>query len=81
MILDTSGHFFNAYTKFQIDIWKHVEKSPENADGRTDGHLHSILRLFFIWAYKKLVSHIQAIDCKHINNYVRLSKKKFQPLV
>ena len=23
-------------TKFQIDISKHVEKSPENSDGRTD---------------------------------------------
>ena len=26
----------NVYTKFQIDISKRVEKSPENADGRTD---------------------------------------------
>ena len=24
----------NAYSKFQIDISKHVEKSPENSDGR-----------------------------------------------
>ena len=32
-----SGHFLNAYTKFQIDISKHVEKRPEHSDGRTDG--------------------------------------------
>ena len=30
-------HLLNAYTKFQIDILKHVTKSPENSDGRTDG--------------------------------------------
>ena len=32
--LDMSCHLLNAYTKFQIDISKHVEK---NSDGRTDG--------------------------------------------
>ena len=35
--LDMSCHLLNAYTKFQIDISKHVEKSPENSDGRTEG--------------------------------------------
>ena len=34
--LDMPCHLQNVYTKFQIDISKHVEKSPENADGRTD---------------------------------------------
>ena len=34
--LDMSCHLLNVYTKFQIDISKHVKKSPENADGRTD---------------------------------------------
>ena len=36
MKLDILGHQLNAYTKFQIDISKHVENSPENLDGRTD---------------------------------------------
>ena len=39
--LDMSCHLLNAYSKFQIDISKHVEKSLENTDGwkegRTDG--------------------------------------------
>ena len=35
--LDMSSHLLNVYTKFQIDISKHVEKSPEDSDGRTDG--------------------------------------------
>ena len=35
--LDMSCHLLNVYTKFQNDIGKHVEKSPENSDGRTDG--------------------------------------------
>ena len=35
--LGMSCFLLNVYTKFQIDISKHVEKkSPENADGRTD---------------------------------------------
>ena len=34
--LDMSCHLLNVYTKFQIDISKHVEENPENADGRTD---------------------------------------------
>ena len=32
-----SCHPLNVYTKFQIDISKHVEKSLENAFGRRDG--------------------------------------------
>ena len=31
-----SCHLLNANTKFQNDISKHVEKSPEYSDGRTD---------------------------------------------
>ena len=38
--LDMSCHLLNAYTKFQIDISKHVEKKSGKlgrTDGRTDG--------------------------------------------
>ena len=35
--LDMSCHLLNAYTKSQIDISKHDEKSLENSDGQTDG--------------------------------------------
>ena len=34
--LDMSCHLLNVYTKFQIDISKHVEEKSRNADGRTD---------------------------------------------
>ena len=34
--LDMSCHLLNAYTKFQIDISKHVEKKSGKL-GRTDG--------------------------------------------
>ena len=33
---DISCHLLIVYTKFQIDILKHVETSPGKADGRTD---------------------------------------------
>ena len=33
---DMSCHLLRVYTKFHIDISKHVEKSPENSDGRAD---------------------------------------------
>ena len=33
--LDMSCHLQSVYTKFQIGISKHVEKSLENLDGRT----------------------------------------------
>ena len=42
--LDMSSHLLNAYTKFWIDIWKHVEKSLENADGRTGRRTDECLR-------------------------------------
>ena len=49
--LDMSCHLLNAYTKFQIDISKHVEKksgklgrTDGRTDGQTDGHCHSITR-------------------------------------
>ena len=35
--LDMSCHLLNVYTEFENDISKHVEKSLENSDGRTDG--------------------------------------------
>ena len=57
--LDMSCHLLNAYTKFQIDISKHVEKksgklgrTDGRTDGQTDGHCHSIIRPFFKRAYK-----------------------------
>ena len=52
--LDMSCHLLNAYTKFQIDISKHVEKKSGKlgrTDGQTDGHCHSIIRPFFKRAY------------------------------
>ena len=33
--LDMSCHLLNVYTKFQIDISKHVEEKSGNSDGRT----------------------------------------------
>ena len=54
--LDMSCHLLNAYTKFQIDISKHVEKKSGKlgrTDGQTDGHCHSIIRPFFKRAYNK----------------------------
>ena len=37
--LDVWHHLLNAYTKFQIDISNHVEKSLENADITTAYYL------------------------------------------
>ena len=34
--LNMSCHLLSVYTKFQIDISNHVEKSPENVDRWTD---------------------------------------------
>ena len=54
--LDMSCHLLNVYTKFQIDISKHVEEKSGKCgrtDGRTDGHCHDIIRSFFKRAYKK----------------------------
>ena len=53
--LDMSCHLLNAYTKFEIDISKHVEKKSGKlgrTDGRTDRHCHSIIRPFFKRAYQ-----------------------------
>ena len=48
-----SCHLLNAYTKFQIDILKHVEKIQKiRTDGQTDGHRHGIIRPFFKRVYK-----------------------------
>ena len=69
--LDMSCHLLNAYTKFQIDISKHVEKksgklgrTDGRTDGQTDGNCHSIIRPFFKRAYKKVLGVIlfDAID-------------------
>ena len=48
--LDMSCHLLNVYTKFQIDISKHVEEKSGKrgrTDGRTDGHCHGIIRPVF----------------------------------
>ena len=38
LYLDTSGYILNVYTKFQIDISKHVKKVRKiMMDGRTEG--------------------------------------------
>ena len=52
--LNMSCHLLKfEWDKFQIDISKHVEKSPQNADGRTDGHFHGVIRpVFFKRAYR-----------------------------
>ena len=49
--LDMLSHLLNVYTKFQIDISKHVEKKSKKL-GRTDGHCHGIIQLFFKRVYK-----------------------------
>ena len=49
--LDMSCHLLNVYTKFQIDIPKHIEEKSGKR-GRTDGHCHGIIRPFFKRAYK-----------------------------
>ena len=56
--LDMSCHPLNVYTKFQIDITKHVEEKSRKrgrTDRRTDGHCRGIIRPFFKRAYKKLI--------------------------
>ena len=59
---DMSCHLLNVYTKFQIDISKHVEEKsgkPGRTDGRTDrrtdGHCHGMIRPFFKRAYKNII--------------------------
>ena len=56
--------WWNSNSTCRATYWMHIpsfklisqsmlEKSPENSDGRTDGHCHSIIRPFFKRAYKK----------------------------
>ena len=65
--LAMSCHLLNAYTKFQIDISKHVEEKSGKrgrTDGLTDGHCHGIIRPFFKQAYKKGFMRRAAVwDC------------------
>ena len=72
--LDMSCHLLNAFTKFEIDISKHVEKksgklgrTDGRTDGQTDGHCHSIIRPFFKRAYK---NHIMSANAKCIISQV-----------
>ena len=68
--LNMSCHLLNVYTKFQIDISKHVEeKSGKRArtDGWTDRHCHGMLRPFFKRAYNKkykVVALTRAVFCQ-----------------
>ena len=64
--LDMSCHLLNVYTKFQIDISKHVEeksgkrgRTDGRTDRRTDGHCHGIIRPFFKRAYKNNSSKLR----------------------
>ena len=48
--LDMSCYLLNVYTKFQIDISKHVEEKSGKrgpTDGQTDRHCHCIIRPVF----------------------------------
>ena len=64
--LGISCHLLNVYTKFQIDISKHVEKRPEmGTDGRTDGHGHGKIRPFFKPAFKNILGIAQ----QHLINH------------
>ena len=67
--LDMSCHLLNVYTKFQIDISKHVEERPENADGRTDGYCQGIIRPFFKRAYNKLAYDHLSVWSIHLLYY------------
>ena len=71
--LDISCHLLNVYTKFQLDISKHIEEKsgkPGRTDGRTDrrtdrrtdGHCHGIIRPFFKRAYNK---ELKQLNKKH----------------
>ena len=78
--LDMSCHLLNAYTKFQIDISKPVEKksgklgrTDGRTDGQTDGHCHSIIRPFFKRAYKKWdEQHLTIIQRTHHSAHFNL---------
>ena len=58
--IDIPCHLLTVYTKFQIDISKHVEEKSGKrgrmdgrTDGQTGGHCHGIIRPFFKRAYDK----------------------------
>ena len=77
--LDMSCHLLNVYTKFQIDISKHVEeksgkrgRTDGRTDGQTDGRTDIATALyvpFFKRAYKN-IGHI---------NHIRNKKSGFPP--
>ena len=65
--LDMLCHLLIVYTKFQIDISKHVEKksgklrrtsgrTDRRSGGQTDGHCHGTIRPFFKRVYKKCLT-------------------------
>ena len=69
--LDMSCHLLNVYTKFQIDIAKHVEEKSGKrgrTDGQTDGHCHGIIRPFFKRAYKMVMT------CKIVHKITAIKK-------
>ena len=71
--LDMSCHLLNVYTKFQIDISKHVEEKSRKrgrtdgrTDGQTDGHCHGIIRPVFqntMAQWSKWVSFMPIFVC------------------
>ena len=78
--LHMSCHLLNVYTKFQIDISKHVEEKPGKrgqtdgrtdgqTDRRTDGHCHGIIRPFF--------KH----DSKYLHFVLRSHQRNYQSFV
>ena len=73
------------YTKFQIDISKHVEEKSGKrgqTDRRTEGHCHGIIRPFFKWAFKNdnkniaNMTKLRHILCHDGTNYIRYIKSK-----
>ena len=64
-------HLLNVYTKFQIDISKHVEEKSGKR-GRTDGHCHGIIRPFFKRAYKKTLNHCAEFISGNTKTYLHI---------
>ena len=61
--LDMLCHLLNVYTKFQIDISKHVGKKSGKL--RTDRRCHGIIRPFFKRVYKNKPPHLILITSLH----------------
>ena len=73
MKLNVWHHIPNVYTKFQIDISKHFEKSLGNSDWQMDRHNHGITEPFFTWVYKK---RYQPSDSRYVSQICKFKKKR-----